>query len=338
MKHLAKIQTEFLKYSNDAQYFLDQAIKRNDRKAINYWLKILNRRARKKYPAEIITNREFQELKKRPNDKIEIDKVKKEAIKKFEQLGFSSLPVRDIKPLQELTDVDKRKVLKNHNGVPKYGFTVNGNVYLNMKVIDEGGEFTLEDVVYHELGHHVFHSQYQSQIIEIMNKYGLDEDYDEDFAELFSYKMTGKLNDESLKMYKVFRDFESDVLGNIKTEFEKYLSDTISDDLRGLPFITSVNIGRDFYDNYQVVAEDERVSGLNTRINVNLSDDHVEFNTISVNKKDRGKGYSSAMVKVINDAILGSEKKDIPVYVSDPRDQNFWEHMKDKFPKLNWRI
>jgi predicted Zn-dependent protease with MMP-like domain len=207
MKHIAKIQADFLKVAVDARHFLQKALERNDKRAIDYWLKVLAKKSREQYPVVNLTEKEFEELKKRPNDNVEVDRVKTDAIRKFDGLGIQ-WPVKDIKSLQELTDKDKSKVLAHHGSIPKYAFTVNGTIYLNVKAIQDDKQYTdgLEHVVYHELGHHIFHSKHNRQIIMIMNKYGLDDDHDEDFAELVSYKMTGKLTDKSLKMYKIWNE------------------------------------------------------------------------------------------------------------------------------------
>jgi len=210
MNHLARIQIDFLKIAIDARHFLQKALERNDKQAIDYWLKVLAKKSREQYPVVNLSEKEFEELKKRPNDNVEVDRVKKDAIRKFVGLGIQ-WPVKDIKSLQELTDTDKNKVLRIHGSIPKYAFTVNGTIYLNAKAIQDDKQYTsgLEHVVYHELGHHIFHSNDKQQIVKIMNRYGLDDDHDEDFAELFSYKMTGQLTDKNLKMYKVFQDFQS---------------------------------------------------------------------------------------------------------------------------------
>jgi hypothetical protein len=209
MKHLASIQTEFLKVATDAKYFLHRAIERKDKQAIDYWLKVLANRSRQQFPIVNLSAKEFEEVMKHPSEKNKVDDIKNQAIGKLKRLGYN-LPVKDIKSLQELTDKDRDKVLKRNKAIPKYAFTVNGTIYLNVKVIEDDKEYTdgLDHVVYHELGHHIFHSDDQQQIVKIMNKYGLDDDHDEDFAELFSYKMTGKLTDKNKKMYKVFDEFE----------------------------------------------------------------------------------------------------------------------------------
>jgi len=112
---------------------------------------------------------------------------------------------------------------------------------------------------------------------------------------------------------------------------------SIRDSLRKLPFIGSVRLGRDFYNNPRVSAfAGKGFKSGDTSISVNMSKDHVEFHSIIVAKDDRGKGHGDAMVRAVCDAIVGTAK-DVPVYLSDPYNFGFWNRMREKYPGVNWR-
>jgi len=115
------------------------------------------------------------------------------------------------------------------------------------------------------------------------------------------------------------------------------LQSNVRDSLKKLPFIGSVRLGRDFYNNPRVSAfAGEKFKSGDTSISVNMGKDHVEFHSIIVAEGDRGKGYGDAMVRAVCDAIVGTAK-DVPVYLSDPFNLGFWNRMREKYPGVNWR-
>lgn len=221
MKHLATIQAQFLKYSvkGNAKDFLQKAIKRHDEEAIKFWLKVINRNARKDVPVVNFTTDEFKTFKKSDStsDKQEIDKIAKDVDKDFQREFNLELPLDRVKPMQDLSEKDEHKVLISNNGhVPKYAFVVSGKIYLNVKAIEQDKDYTngLKYTIYHECGHFIFH-KYRNKAIELMNKYDLTGDYEEDFAETIAYGMDKRLTDDK-KMFKIFRDFKELVLKRSK--------------------------------------------------------------------------------------------------------------------------
>jgi len=116
------------------------------------------------------------------------------------------------------------------------------------------------------------------------------------------------------------------------------LRNVIKDNLKKLPFIKDIQSNTDFYNNPQLLASTDKNDPRTTRLLINMSPEHFEFAKIHVNEKDRGKNYSTQLIKSVRDAIINSNNKDVPVYVSEPRNQEYWNHIKSKFPELNWRM
>jgi len=113
------------------------------------------------------------------------------------------------------------------------------------------------------------------------------------------------------------------------------LRQSMKNNLLELPFISYIRLTRDFYDDPLIICTS---SNKLTSMSVNMNINHVEFATITVEKKDRKKGCATQMILAICNAIKSSEFKNISVYLSDPYNVKFWEKMKKKFPDINWKF
>jgi predicted GNAT family acetyltransferase len=108
--------------------------------------------------------------------------------------------------------------------------------------------------------------------------------------------------------------------------------------LKKLPFIKSVQTDTNFYNDPRVQASATKVaSGLDTQITVSAGANYLQFDSISVSDADRGKGYSVKMIKAVLDAI-DKISLDKPIYLSDPYNEEFWNHIRNKFILFNWRF
>lgn len=110
-----------------------------------------------------------------------------------------------------------------------------------------------------------------------------------------------------------------------------------ADNLRKLPFIKTVSEDTNFYDDPRVQARTESVSGLDTQVTVSVGPDYLQFDTISVSDADRGKGYSVKMIEAVLSAV-DKISLDKPIYLGDPYNAEFWNHIRDKFLLFNWRF
>lgn len=106
--------------------------------------------------------------------------------------------------------------------------------------------------------------------------------------------------------------------------------------LRALPFIDDVNISQNFYDEPTVHATSKTsAKGLETQVAISFSPKGtVTFESISVRDEDVGKKYSTQMIKTLLDEV----EHTTPIYLSDPYNDKFWNHIKKIFPLYNWRF